>query len=154
MHKPKDSSNQQLELSRSKILNSYLTTIKDSFLENCSQLKLINYGTGSGKTHQLFHAICKAIKEYQNTQIITVYVAPLREHLCVPNSIIEQYPDIPVYTLNSLEMKTTDEHIKLYKKWISAISENKRFWKLILKDNIHEKVQENQQNLKKSKKCY
>ncbi|MEH2128066.1 hypothetical protein [Nostoc sp.] len=48
MHKQKDSPSQQLESARSKIINSYLTTIEDSFRENRSQLKLINYGTGSG----------------------------------------------------------------------------------------------------------
>ncbi|WP_013322966.1 hypothetical protein [Gloeothece verrucosa] len=64
MQQPTDSPNQEPHLARSKIINSYLTTIEDSFLENRSQLKLINYGTGSGKTHQLFEAICKTIKEH------------------------------------------------------------------------------------------
>ncbi|MDZ8105896.1 MAG: hypothetical protein RM338_09795 [Nostoc sp. DedQUE12a] len=151
MQKRKDSLGRQLESARSEILNSYLTTIEDSFRENRSQLKLINYGTGSGKTHQLFHAICKTIKEHPNTKIIGIYVAPLREHLCVPNSIVRQYPDIPVYKLNSLEMKTTEEYIKIYPKWISAIISNQKFWQLISKYNSHEKVQENKQNLSKIK---
>jgi hypothetical protein len=62
MQKQKNSLSQQLEPVRSEILNSYLTTIKDSFRENRPQLKLINYGTGSGKTHQLFQAIYKTIR--------------------------------------------------------------------------------------------
>ena len=148
MDKHKDSLSQQLESPRSKILNSYLTTIEDSFRENRPQLKVINYGTGSGKTHQLFQAIYKTIQEHPNTQIIGIYVAPLREHLCVPTSVKSQYPDIPVYKLNSLEMKTTDEYIKLYKKWIPSILKNKKFWKIDPKIYPHEKVQESQQKLK------
>ncbi|MEH2084496.1 MAG: hypothetical protein V7K89_32365 [Nostoc sp.] len=148
MQKPQNFFSQHSESARSQILNSYLTTIEDSFRENLSQLKLINYGTGSGKTHQLFQAIYKTIQQYPNTQIIGIYVAPLREHLCVPNSIVTQYPDIPVYKLNSLEMKMTDEYIKLYKKWIHSILKNKQFWKIDPKVYPHEKVQENQQRLK------
>ncbi|MEH1902199.1 MAG: hypothetical protein V7L04_12475 [Nostoc sp.] len=148
MHKQKDSLSQQLESARSKIINSYLTTIDDSFRENRSQLKVINYGTGSGKTHQLFQAIYKTIEDHPNIQIIGIYVAPLREHLSVPTSVGSQYPDIPVYKLNSLEMKTTDEYIKLYKKWIPSILENKNFWKIDPKVYPHEKVQESQQKLK------
>ncbi|MBX9257914.1 hypothetical protein H1Q63_28990 [Desmonostoc muscorum CCALA 125] len=151
MQKRKDSLSQQLESARSKILNSYLTTIEDSFLENRPQLKLINYGTGSGKTHQLFQAIYQTIQEHPNTQIIGIYVAPLREHLSVPSSLVIQYPNIPVYKLNSLEMKTTDENLKLYKEWISTIIENKIFLKFISKDHRHEKVQESQQKLNKVK---
>lgn len=116
MQKLKDSLIQQLQSAHDKILNSYLTTIEDSFRENRSQLKLINYGTGSGKTHQLFQAIYKTIKERPNTQIIGIYVAPLREHLCVPTSVVNQYPDIPVYKINSLEMKMTDELIEAIQK--------------------------------------
>ncbi|MEH1936532.1 MAG: hypothetical protein V7L14_23085 [Nostoc sp.] len=151
MHKQKDSLSQQLESARSKILNSYLTTIEDSFRENRSQLKLINYGTGSGKTHQLFQAIYKTIEDHPNIQIIGIYVAPLREHLCVPTSVVSQYPDIPVYKLNSLEMKTTDEFIKLYKQWIPSILNNTNFWKIDSKVYPHEKVQESRQKLEKIK---
>ncbi|MEH2026138.1 hypothetical protein [Nostoc sp.] len=151
MHKQKDSPSQQLESARSKILNSYLTTIEDSFRENRSQLKLINYGTGSGKTHQLFQAIYKTIEDHPNIQIIGIYVAPLREHLCVPTPVASQYPDIPVYKLNSLEMKTTDEFIKLYKQWIPSILNNKTFWKIDSKVYPHEKVQESRQKLEKIK---
>ncbi|MFB2971858.1 hypothetical protein ACE1CD_23085 [Aerosakkonema sp. BLCC-F183] len=148
MQTPKDSLSQHLESARSKILNSYLTTIEDSFRENCPLLKLINYGTGSGKTHQLFQAIYQTIQKHSNIQIIGIYVAPLREHLCVPSSVALQYPNIPVYKLNSLDMKTTDEYIKLYKKWISTILKNKKFWEVISKGYSHEQVQESQQELK------
>lgn len=51
---------------RSKILDSYLTTIENSFRANRPQIKLINYGTGSGKTHQLFQAICETAERYTN----------------------------------------------------------------------------------------
>ena len=150
MEKRKDSLSQQLESARSQILNSYLTTIEDSFLKNCSQLKLINYGTGSGKTHLWFQAVYKTIEEHSNIQIIGIYVAPLREHLYVPTSVVSQYPDIPVYKINSLEMKTTDEFIKSYKKWIPSILKN-NFWKTVSKVYPYEKVQENKQKLEKVK---
>jgi hypothetical protein len=146
MQKQKGSLGQQTESARSKILNSYLTTIEDSFRENRPQLKLINYGTGSGKTHLFFQAIYKTIKEYPNTQIISIYVAPLREHLSVPSSIVRQYPDIPVYKLNSLPMKTTDEFIKLYKKWIPSILRSKGFWNINTKEYPREKVENVKQN--------
>ncbi|MBH8565567.1 hypothetical protein I8748_25910 [Nostoc sp. CENA67] len=151
MQKPKDSLSQQLESARSEILNSYLTAIEDSFRENRPQLKLINYGTGSGKTHQLFQAIYQTIEEHPDQQIIGIYIAPLREHLSVPSSLESQYPDIPVYKLNSLEMKTTEENIKFYKQWIPSILKNKSFWKNISKAYTHEKIQENQQKLDKVK---
>src|SRR5271169_922374 len=93
---------------RSKIINSYLATIDNSIRENRSQIKLINYGTGSGKTHQLFQAICETIKKYPDIQITGVYVAPMREHLQTPKLVARQYPEIPIYTIHSLEMKTTD----------------------------------------------
>jgi hypothetical protein len=150
MEKRKDSLSQQLESARSKIINSYLTTIEDSFLKNCSQLKLINYGTGSGKTHLWFQAVYKTIEEHSNIQIIGIYVAPLREHLYVPTSVVSQYPDIPVYKINSLEMKTTDEFIKSYKKWIPSILKN-NLWKTVSKVYPYEKVQENKQKLEKVK---
>ncbi|MBD2203201.1 hypothetical protein H6G33_17355 [Calothrix sp. FACHB-1219] len=149
MQNQKDSLNQHSESARSQILNSYLTTIEDSFRDNCSQLKLINYGTGSGKTHQLFQGIYQTIQKHPDTVIIGIYIAPLREHLCVPTSVSSQHSsEIPVYKLNSLEMKTTDEYIKLYKKWIPAILKNKTFWKIDSKIHTPEKVKENQQKLK------
>lgn len=151
MQKQTDDLNQQLESVRCQIINSYLTTIEDSFLENRSQLKLINYGTGSGKTHQLFQAIYKTIEEHPKNQIIGIYVAPLREHLCVPTSVESQYPNIPVYKINSLEMKTTDEYIKSYKELISSILKNKNIWKIDKKVGSDEKVQENRRNLEKVK---
>ncbi|MEG4941536.1 hypothetical protein [Microcoleus sp. F4-D5] len=151
MQKQIDDINQQLESVRSQIINSYLATIEDSFRENRPQLKLINYGTGSGKTHQLFQAIYKTIEEHSNIQIIGIYVAPLREHLCVPTSVESQYPNIPVYKINSLEMKTTDEYIKSYKDLISSILKNKNIWKIDKKVCSDENVQENRRSLEKVK---
>jgi len=151
MQKQTDDLNQQLESAHSQILNSYLTTIEDSFRENRPQLKLINYGTGSGKTHQLFQALYKTIEEQPNIQIVGIYIAPLREHLSIPDSVISQYPDIPVYKINSLAMKTTDEYIKLYKELISLILKNKNIWKIDKKVCSDEKVQENRRNLEKVK---
>ncbi|MEG5138806.1 MULTISPECIES: hypothetical protein [unclassified Microcoleus] len=151
MKKQTDDLNQPLESVRCKIINSYLATIEDSFRENRPQLKLINYGTGSGKTHQLFQAIYQTIEEHPNNQIIGIYVAPLREHLCVPTSVESQYQNIPVYKINSLAMKTTDEYIKLYKELISSILENKNIWKIDKKVRSDEKVQENRRNLEKVK---
>ncbi len=142
-----DFSSNQVESCRSKILDSYLTTIKDSFLENRSQLKLINYGTGSGKTHQLFQAICETIKENPSTQIIGIYVAPLREHLQIPISVTNTYADIPVYKINSSDMKITDEFIELYEKYIPLILKNKNLWKIDPKICSREKVQETRQKL-------
>ena len=147
MQKGKDFACQQLELIRDKILNSYLTTIEDSFREQRSQLKLTNYGTGSGKTHQLFQAICTTIQKYPEIQTIGIYVAPLREHLSVPAEVRNKYPDIPVYTINSLEMKTTDKHLDLYKKWIPSILKNKIIWKVDYKKISHQELDEVQQNL-------
>lgn len=117
-----------LESTRSKILNSYLNTIEDSFRDNRSQLKLINYGTGSGKTHQLFQAIYQTIEKYSNIQIIGIYIAPLREHLQVPYSLISQHSDIPVYKLNSLGMRMADEYIEKYKLSINSILKDKKIW--------------------------
>ncbi|HAO11728.1 MAG TPA: hypothetical protein DCQ51_11305 [Planktothrix sp. UBA8407] len=148
MPKQTDDLNQPLASVRSQIINSYITTIEDSFQENRPQLKLINYGTGSGKTHQLFEAIYQTIEENKDIQIIGIYVAPLREHLSVPTSVVSQYPNIPVYKINSLEMKTTDEYLKLYPKWISSILKNKNLWKIDRKVCPDEKVQENRQKLK------
>ena len=142
---------EQLELIRNKILDSYLDTIEESYQNNCSQFKLINYGTGSGKTHQLFEAICQTIKKYPNVHSIGIYVAPLREHLSVPSQVKAKYPDVPVYTINSLEMKTTDRYIQLYKKWIPLILKNAKLWKKALKVYPGDKVEEYKQKLKITK---
>ncbi len=139
----------QLESVRHKILNSYQTTIEDSFQENRSQLKLINYGTGSGKSHQLFQATCETIEKYPDIQIVSIYVAPLTAHLSIPTSVKKQYKDIPVYKLNSLEMKMTDEYIKFYKQCIPSILKNKGLWKKASKVSSPEKAQEEQQKLNK-----
>lgn len=62
---------------RNKILNSYNQTIEESFQKNRSQIKLINFGTGSGKTHMLFQSMYETIQKYPDIQIIGVYVAAL-----------------------------------------------------------------------------
>ena len=129
------------------ILDSYLRTIQASFQEDRPQLKLINYGTGSGKTHQLFQAIYQTIKKHPDSQIIGIYIAPLREHLSVPKSLKSQYPHIPVYKLNSLEMKTTDELIENYKDWIPSILNNRNLWNIDENRASREKVEENQAKL-------
>ncbi|XZO02073.1 MAG: hypothetical protein ACM65L_27055 [Microcoleus sp.] len=99
----------------------------------------------------MFEAIYKTIEEHKDIQIIGIYVAPLREHLSVPTSVVSKYPNIPVYKINSLEMKTTDEYLKLYKELISSILKNKNFWKIDKKICPDEKVQENRRNLEKVK---
>ena len=141
----------QLKSAHSKILNSYLTTIEESFQENRPQLKLINYGTGSGKTYQLFEAIYQTIQQHREIQTIGIYVAPLREHLSVPNRLKNQYPDIPVYTINSLEMKRADKFLKSYQEWIPVILKDQELWTQISKNSSQEKAQKKQENLEKVK---
>ncbi|ERT09079.1 hypothetical protein M595_0848 [Lyngbya aestuarii BL J] len=141
----------QLKLIRDQILNSYLNIIEKSFQENHSQFKLINYGTGSGKTHQLFEAMCQTIEKYPYIQTIGIYVAPLREHLSVPSQVKDKYQNIPVYTINSLEMKTTDKYILLYKKWIPLILKNTKLWKQASLASFKDKVEEHKQKLKTAK---
>ena len=148
MQTRRDIGGEQLELIRDQILNSYLDTIEESFQNNHSQFKLINYGTGSGKTHQLFEAICRTIKKYPDIQTIGIYVAPLREHLSVPNSVKERYTDIPVYTLNSIEMKMTEEYIQLYKQWIPLILKDHNIWRST--QNItREQIDEAKKNIRR-----
>jgi hypothetical protein len=131
---------------RSQILDFYLETIRESFQENSSRLKLINYGTGSGKTHQLFQAICETIKANPSTQIIGIYVAPLREHLQVPESVRAAYKNVPIYTINSIEMKMADQNVKLYKQWIDSIIEDKNIW-VARTSYTQDKVNETKQRL-------
>ncbi|MEG3436984.1 hypothetical protein V0288_07610 [Pannus brasiliensis CCIBt3594] len=150
MREDTNNSEQSLEITREKIIESYLTTINDSFRENRPQLKLVNYGTGSGKTHQLFKAICQSIEEHPDTQIIGIYIAPLRAHLEIPTSVKNQYPNVPVYTLNSSAMRMEEENIEKYRKWIPSIVKNNNLWQTTLKGNSQEKVQELQNGLKKS----
>jgi hypothetical protein len=76
---------------RSKILNSYLSTIEDSFRENRFRIKVINYGTGTGKTHQFFQAICETVVRHPDVQIVGVYIAPLREHLQAPALVVNKF---------------------------------------------------------------
>ena len=122
---------------RSKVLNSYTATIQRSFQAAQPQIKLINYGTGSGKTYQFFHAIDKTIKKYTDIQIIGVYIAPLREHLQVE----KDFYHIPSYKLNSLAMKTTDEFLEKYKRWISKILKNNGFWEVNYRKYSNEEKQ-------------
>ncbi|MGH1364860.1 MAG: hypothetical protein ACRBF0_14970 [Calditrichia bacterium] len=112
---------------RSEIVNSYLSTIEESFRSGRPQIKLINYGTGSGKTHQFFEAVCESIRKHENVHIIGIYVAPLREHLQAPATTSEN-KDIPFYTVNSLQMKTTDTLFKKYTSWLDKILGNRKFW--------------------------
>lgn len=148
MKKPSISTHQEFEENpRSKIINSYLAAINNGIGENRSQIKLINYGTGSGKTHQLFQAICETIRKYPDLQITGVYIAPLREHLQAPSQVTSLYQEIPVFTINSLDMKTTDVFIKSYKKWTAVILANKEFWNNCIKALQPEKVQEARKNL-------
>lgn len=64
-------------LPRDKIINSYHQTIEESFQEKRSQIKLINFGTGSGKTYMLFQSMYETIKKYSAIQIVGIYVAPI-----------------------------------------------------------------------------
>jgi hypothetical protein len=136
---------------RNRIVDSYLATIEKSIRDDRPQIKLINFGTGSGKTHQLFQAICETIRKYPDRQFVGVYVAPLREHLQVPGGVIEQYPEIPTYKINSLEMKTTDELLKSYKTWIQQILVNNSFWASTTGNSSRENAQYAKQNLRNAK---
>lgn len=137
---------------RDRIIDSYFESIENSIRDNRPQIKLINYGTGSGKTHQLFQAVCETIRKYPDKQIIGIYVAPLREHLRVPEIIQAQYQDIPIYPINSLEMKTSDDYIKSYKKWIPTILANKTLWQKSANNKNRDKEQEAKQNLFNAKR--
>lgn len=147
MSKPKESDCEQLKSIRKHILDSYIDVIKDSFQTNRSRLKLINYGTGSGKTHQLFQAIYKTIEKYPDIQTIGIYVAPLREHLSIPDRLKNRYSNIPVYKINSLDMKTTNYFIDKYKKWIPLILKKENIWKLESKKFKSKEIDEVKQNL-------
>lgn len=118
---------------RDEIIQTYLSTIEASFQQKKPQIKLINYGTGSGKTHQLFQAICQTIQSHTNTdtQVIGVYVAPLREHL--KSDVEAEYPNIPFYVLYSQQQKVLAEFLQNYKKWIPAIRADKTLWNRLIK---------------------
>ncbi len=111
---------------RSKVLNSYTETIQSSFQDKRPQIKLINYGTGSGKTYQFFHGMDRMINKHSDTHIIGVYVAPLREHLQTPKELEK----LLSYRISSLEMKMTNELVKKYRGWIGNILKNTGFWKI------------------------
>lgn len=140
---------------RNKILNSYQMAIEDSLRENRSQIKLINFGTGLGKTYALFRAIYETIRTHRThptIQIIGIYVAPLREHLKVPSEELEnQYKDIPVYQIYSFaQLKETEALLPLYKKWISSIQKNDDFGKIFLKKCSRECINDGKQYLEKA----
>lgn len=139
---------------RSKILESYQLTIENCFQKNSPQIKLINYGTGSGKTHMLFEAICNTINTYKNTHIIGIYIAPMREHLKIPDEIREdeKYKDIPMYTINSLDMKMTDENLKSYKELLSVIIKDKNVWDNKSKEYSSDEVNEIKKKTEVAKK--
>lgn len=136
---------------RDRIITSYLSTIEKSLLEDRPQVKLINYGTGSGKTHQLFQAVCETIEKNPKIQFVGIYVAPLREHLQVPGGVRAQYPEIPMYKINSLEMKTTDDLIKSYKTWIQHILANNSFWASVISNSSPDNAKNAKQNLRNAK---
>ena len=99
----------------------------------------------------MFEAIYQTIEENKDIQIIGIYVAPLREHLSVPTSVVSKYPNIPVYKILSEKMKTTDEYLKLYKQLISSILKNKNIWKINRKVCPDEKVRKIDETLRQSK---
>lgn len=119
---------------RNKIVDIYLETIRESLIHSYPAIKLVNFGTGSGKTHQFFQAVIKAIRDNSGIQIIGLYVAPLRENLSVPPSIANENPDIPLYILYSEDWKTADEFLKKYSCWIPAIRKNQKLWSLLTKN--------------------
>lgn len=130
---------------RDQIINTYLSTIETAFRDKKPQIKLINFGTGSGKTHQLFQAVCQTILKHTDIQVVGIYVAPLREHL---HTTVEQdYPEIPFYPLYSQEQKVMDEFLEKYKQWIPQINKNKDLWDRLAKTSAPDIVKETQNNL-------
>ncbi|MFZ6027285.1 MAG: DEAD/DEAH box helicase family protein [Chloroflexota bacterium] len=113
---------------RNKIIDIYLEAIRKSLDNSHPAIKLVNFGTGSGKTHQFFQAVIKAIQDNPGVQIIGLYVAPLRENLTVPPSITSKNPGTSLYILYSEEWKTSDEFLKKYNCWIPAIRANQKLW--------------------------
>lgn len=113
---------------RAEIAESYSQHIESSIQLNIPQLKLINFGTGSGKSFQFFHTVYETFKLYPNLHTIAVYIAPLREHLDVPEKLMAANPDIPVYTLYSVESKFSDEHLLKYDSWFGIMLGNQSFW--------------------------
>lgn len=123
------------------IVDSYLTPIEASFQENRSQLKVVNYGTGLGKSYAFFQAAYETIKQHPDVRILVFYAAPLREHLTIDPGLKNRYFDIPAFTINSREMKTTDEYLRAYKDWIRKILGNKQLWQTLPRELV-EKTQE------------
>lgn len=135
---------------RSKITNIYLSTIQESLTGNHPAIKLINFGTGSGKTHQFFQSIFQTIRDNPEIQVIGLYVAPLREHLNVPTTLILEYQNIPAYTIYSQDWKTSEEFLKKYPQWIQSIRKNQKIWSSLTKAIGQEKTNEASANLSKA----
>ena len=132
---------------RDSIEQTYLRVIENSFQEDRPQIKLVNFGTGSGKTHQLFQAVCETIRKYPDHQIIGLYVAPLREHLKVPFEVKRDNPGINFYVLYSQEWRIGEDFLKKYKQYIPITQKNKKLWDTLRKENTQDKVLEARQNL-------
>jgi len=118
---------------RSKIVDIYLETINGSFENSRPAIKLVNFGTGSGKTHQFFQAVIQSIRDNPEIQIIGLYIAPLRENLTVPPPITNENPDIPLYILYSEDWKTTEQFLKRYNHWLPTIRKNHKLWSELTK---------------------
>lgn len=118
---------------RNKIIDIYLKTIRDSLKTNSPALKLVNFGTGSGKTFQFFNAIYQIIEENPESQIVGLYVAPLREHLSVPAALVQAHPNVPTYILYSREWETERFLLEKYSVWLPAIRRDQKLWASLYK---------------------
>ena len=130
---------------RDKIIDIYNSTIEDSFHNNRPAIKLINFGTGSGKTHQLFQSVCQTIMKHPYIQVVGVYVAPLREHL--HTAVKQEFPDIPFYILYSHEQRVMGEFLLDYKKWVPLIKKDKGLWDQLAKASKRDISKEKYENL-------
>ena len=135
---------------RSKITNIYLSTIQESLTGNHPAIKLINFGTGSGKTYQFFQSVFQTIRDNPDIQVIGLYVAPLREHLNIPPTLKMDYQDIPAFIIYSQDWKTSEEFLKKYPHWIRAIRKNQKVWSSLTKAIGQEKANEAGGNLSKT----
>jgi hypothetical protein len=91
-------------------------------------LKVVNYGTGLGKSYAFIEAACQTINQTPPGQrAIVFYIAPLREHLKIDPTLREKYPHVPIFTLASLEMKTTNENLQAYLRLCSTIRRSGKF---------------------------
>jgi hypothetical protein len=135
---------------RDNIIRIYLSTIQESFISNHPAIKLINFGTGSGKTYQFFQSVFQTIRDHPGIQVIGLYVAPLREHLRVPTELINHNPDKPAYILYSQDWKTSDEFLKKYTRWIQSLRKNQKLWSGLSKAVGQDKTNEASMNLSKA----